>query len=106
MQSIAFQLERLCAGQTFSPCVLQLWKLSDCRTVSKAFEGFPKILAVPSDLRRWHGSQKEARANSMAFARFKVDLAAELRNHMAALGSTMAAVVGASTAATMQLVKQ
>ena len=52
------------------------------------------ISAVPSDLRRWHGSKREARA-SMAFSRFKYGLATEVRNRMAALGSTMAAVVGA-----------
>ena len=56
MQSIAFQLERLCTGQTLSHCELQVWKLSDFQTVPEAFEAFSKISAVPSDLRRWHGS--------------------------------------------------
>ena len=95
MQSIAFQLERLCTGQTLSPCELQVWKLSDFQTVPEAFEAFSKISAVPSDLRRWHGSKKEARASSMAFSRFKNGLAAEVRNRMDALGSTIAAVVRA-----------
>ena len=74
MHSIAFQLERLCTGQTLSPCELQVWKLSDFQTVPEAFEAFSKISAVPSDLRRWHGSKKEARASSMAFSRFKMAL--------------------------------
>ena len=65
------------------------------QTVPEAFEAFFKISAVPSDLRRWHGSKKDARASSTAFASFKTGLAAEVRNRMAALGSTMAAVVGA-----------
>ena len=84
MQSIAFELERLCTGQTFSPCELQVWKLSDFQTVPEAFETFSKISAVPSDFRRWHGSKKEARASSMAFSRFRNGLAAEVRNRMAA----------------------
>ena len=95
MQSIAFELERLCTGQTFSPCELQVWKLSDFQTVPEAFETFSKISAVPSDFRRWHGSKKEARASSMAFSKFRNGLAAEVRNRMAALRSTMAVVVGA-----------
>ncbi len=95
MQSTAFQLERLCVGQTFSPCELQVWKLSDFQTVPEAFVAFSKISAVPSEIRRWHGSKKEARASSMAFSRFKNGLAAEVKNRMDALGSTMAAVVGA-----------
>ena len=78
-----------------SPCELQVWRLSDFQTVPAAFEAFAKISAVPSDLRRWHGSKKEARASSKGFSRFKNGLAAEVRNRMAALGSTMAAVVGA-----------
>ena len=78
-----------------SPCELQVWKLSDFQTVPEAFGAFPKISAVPSDFRRWHGSKKEARASSTAFSRFKNGLVAEVRNRMAALGSTMAAVVGA-----------
>ena len=78
-----------------SPCELQVWRLSDFQTVPEAFEAFSKISAVPSDLRRWHGSKKEARASSKGFSRFKNGLAAELRTRMAALGSTMAAVVGA-----------
>ena len=78
-----------------SPCQLQVWKLSEFQTVPEAFEAFSKISAVPSDLRRWHGSKKDARACSTAFSRFKNGLAAEVRNRMAALGSTMAAVVGA-----------
>ena len=78
-----------------SPCELQVWRLSDFETVPEAFEAFSKISAVPSDLRRWHGSKKEARASSKAFSRFKNGLAAEVRNGMAALGSTMAAVVRA-----------
>ena len=94
MQSVAFQLERLCTGQTFLPCELQVWKLSDFQTVPEAFEAFSKISAVPSDLRRWHGSKKEARASSMAFSTFKNGLAAEVRNRIDALGSNMAAVVG------------
>ena len=61
----------------------------------EAFEAFSKISALPSDLRRWHSSKREARASSMAFSRFKYGLAAELRNRMDALGSTMAAVVEA-----------
>eukprot|EP00891_Asterochloris_glomerata_P005296 jgi/Astpho2/5296/Aster-05855 len=73
----------------------QVWKLSDFQTVPEAFEAFSKISAVPSDLRRWHGSKKEARASSMAFSRFKNGIAAEVRNRMVAMGSTMAAVVGA-----------
>ena len=95
MQSIAFQLERLCIGQTFSPWELQVWKLSDFQTVPEVFEAFSKVSAVPSEIRRWHGSKKEARASSMAFSRFKNGLAAEVRNRMDALGSTMAAVVRA-----------
>eukprot|EP00891_Asterochloris_glomerata_P009159 jgi/Astpho2/9159/Aster-07803 len=87
-QSIAFQLERLCTGQT-------LCGSSQISRQSEALEAFSKISAVPSDLRRWHGSKKEARASSMAFSRFKNGIAAEVRNRMAALGSTMAAVVGA-----------
>ena len=78
-----------------SPFQLQVWKLSEFQTVPEAFEAFSKISAVPSDLRRWHGSKKDARASSTAFSRFKNGLAAEVRNRMAALGSTMAAVVGA-----------
>ena len=74
---------------------MQVWRLSDFQTVPAAFEAFAKISAVPSDLRRWHGSKKEARASSKAFSRFKNGLAAEVRNRMAALGITMAAVVGA-----------
>ena len=95
MQSIAFQLERLCTGPTIPPCELQVWKLTEFQTVPEAFEAYSKISAVPSDLRRWHGSKKEARASSMAFSRFKNGLAAEVKNRMDALGSTMAAVVGA-----------
>ena len=72
-----------------------MWKLSDFQTVPEAFEAFSKISAVPSDLRRWHGSKKEARASSMAFSRFKNGLAAEVGNRMAVLGSTVAVVVGA-----------
>ena len=78
-----------------SPCELQVWKLSEFQTVPEAFGAFSKISAVPSDFRRWHGSKKEARASSTAFSRFKNGLVAEVRNRMAALGSTMAAVVGA-----------
>ena len=52
-------------------------KLSDLQTVPEAFEAFSKISAVTSDLRRWHGSKKEARASSMAFSRFKNGLAAD-----------------------------
>ena len=78
-----------------SPCELQVWKLSEFETVPEAFEAFSKISAVPSDFCRGHGSKKEARASSMAFSRFKNGLAAEVTNRMAALGSTMAAVVGA-----------
>ena len=78
-----------------SPYQLQVWKLSKFQTVPEAFEAFSKISAVPSDLRRWHGSKKDARANSTAFSRFKNGLNAEVRNRMAALGSAMAAVVGA-----------
>ena len=78
-----------------SPCQLQVWKLSKFQTVPEALEAFSKISAVPSDLCRWHGSKKDARASSTAFSRFKNSLAAEVRNRMAALGSTMAAVVGA-----------
>ena len=81
--------------ETFSPCELQDWKLSDFQTVPEAFGAFSKILVVPSDLRGWHGSKREARASSMAFSKFKNGLAAELWNRMDALGSTMAAVVGA-----------
>ena len=92
MQSTAFQLERLCTSQTFSPCELQVWKLSDVQTVPEAFEAFSKISAVLSDLRRWHGSKKEARASSMAFSRCENGLAAEVQNRMNALESTMAAV--------------
>ena len=79
-----------------SPCELQVWKLSEFQTVPEAFGAFSKISAVPSDFRRWHGSKKEARASSTAFSGFKNGLVAEVRNrmHMAALGSTMAAVVG------------
>eukprot|EP00891_Asterochloris_glomerata_P009612 jgi/Astpho2/9612/Aster-03884 len=73
----------------------QVWKLSDFHIVPEAFEAFSKISAVPSDFLRWHGSKKDARASSTAFSRFKNGLAAEVRNRMAALGSTMAAVVGA-----------
>eukprot|EP00891_Asterochloris_glomerata_P003258 jgi/Astpho2/3258/Aster-08025 len=73
----------------------QVWKLSEFQTVSEAFEAFSKISAVPSDFRRWHGSKKEARASSTAFSRFKNGLAAEVETRMAALGSTMAAIVGA-----------
>ena len=80
----------------FSPCKLQVWKLSDFKTVPEAFEAFSKISVVPSDHCRWHGSKKEARASSMVFSRFKNGLAAGGRNRMDALGSTMAAVVGAS----------
>ena len=40
-------------------------------------------------------AKKKARASSMAFSRFKTGIAAEVRNRMFALGSTMAAVVGA-----------
>eukprot|EP00891_Asterochloris_glomerata_P000057 jgi/Astpho2/57/Aster-04535 len=69
----------------------QAWKLSELQTVPEAL----KISAVPSDFRRWHGSKKEARASSTAFSRFKNGLAAEVRNCVAALGSTMAAVDGA-----------
>ena len=97
MQSSAFELERLCIGQTFP--------LVNCRSGgSQIFKQSQKHLtevsAVPSDLRRWHGSKKEAsllalRASSKAFSRFKNGLAAEDNNRMAALGSTMAAVVGA-----------
>ena len=79
-----------------SPCCeLQAWKLSELQTVPEAFEAFSKISAVPSDFRRWHGSKKEARASSTAFSRFKNGLAADVRNCVAALGSTMAAVDGA-----------
>ena len=77
------------------PCELQVWKLSEFQTVPGAFEAFSKVSAVPSDFRRWHGSKKEARASSMAFSRFKNGLAAEVETRMGALGSTMAAVVGA-----------
>eukprot|EP00891_Asterochloris_glomerata_P001047 jgi/Astpho2/1047/Aster-07435 len=75
----------------------QVWKLSDFQTVPEAFVAFSKISAVPSEIRRWHGSKKEARASSMAFSKFKNGLAAEVKNRMDpdALGSTMAAVVGA-----------
>ena len=101
-----------------SPCELQVWRLSVFQTVPEAFEAFSKISAVPSDLRRWHGSKKEARASSKGFSRFKNGLATEARTRMAALGSTMAAVVGAFemererhqdsqlTAAAMQQVQQ
>ena len=82
MHSIAFQLERLCIGQTFSPCDMQVWKLSEFQTVPEAIEAFSKISAVPSEIRRWHGSKKEARASSMAFSRFKNGLAAEVWNRM------------------------
>ena len=78
-----------------SPCELQVWKLSEFQTVPEAFEAFSKISAVPSDFRRWHGSRKEARASSTAFSRCKNGLAAEVETRMAALGSTMAAVIGA-----------
>ena len=78
-----------------SPCELQVWKLSEFQTVPEAFEAFSKMSAVPSDFCRWHGSKKEARASSSAFSRFKNDLVAEVRNRMAAFGSTMAAVVRA-----------
>ena len=78
-----------------SPCQLQVWKLSEIQTVPEAFEAFSQISAVPSDLRRWHGSRQDARPSSTAFSRFKNGLAAEVRTRMAALGSTMAAVVGA-----------
>ena len=91
---MAFQLERQCVGQNLFPCELQVW-LSDLQTVPEAFVAFCKISAVPSEIRRWHGSKKEARASSMAFSRFKNGLAAEVWNRMDALGSTMAAVVGA-----------
>ena len=75
---------------------LQVWKLSNFQTVPKAFEAFSKISGtMPSNFRRWHGSKKEARASSMAFSRFRNGLVAEVRNRMAALGSTMAAFVGA-----------
>ena len=74
---------------------LQVWKLSDFLTVPEAFEAFVKISAIPSENRRWHGSQKEARASSTAFSRFKNGLAAEISGRMSSLGSTMAAVVGA-----------
>ena len=97
VQSIACQLEHLCTGHpwTVSPCELQARKLSDFQTVPEAFEAFSKISAVPLELRRWHGSKKEARASSMAFSGFQKALAAEVRNRMIALGSIMAAVVGA-----------
>ena len=103
MQSTAFQVERLCTGHpwTFSPSELQVWKLSDSRQSQKhlffkisAVHLFSKISAVPLDLRRCHGGKKEAGA-SMAFSGFKHGLAAEVSNRMAALCSTMAAVVGA-----------
>ena len=86
MQSTAFPLS--VAGQTFSPCELRVWKLSDFQTVPEAFVAFSKISAVPSDLRRWHGSKKEARASSKAFSRIKNGLAAEVRNRMAGLTNT------------------
>ena len=73
----------------------QVWKLSDYLTVPEAFGEFVKISAIPSENRRWHGTQKEARASSTAFSRFKNGLAAEVSNRMASLGSTMAAVLGA-----------
>eukprot|EP00891_Asterochloris_glomerata_P006974 jgi/Astpho2/6974/Aster-01831 len=56
----------------------QVW-LSDLQTVPEAFVAFCKISAVPSEIRRWHGSKKEARASSMAFSRFKNGLAAEVK---------------------------
>ena len=77
------------------PCELQVWKLSEFQPVPEALEAFFEVSAVPSDFRRCHGSKKEARASSTAFSRFKNGLAAEVENSMAALGSTMAAVVGA-----------
>ena len=97
MQSVAFQLELLFTGHLWTgfSCELQVWKLSEFQTVPEAFEAFSNISVVPLDLRRWHGSKKEARASSMAFSRFKNGLAAEVRNRMAALGSIMAAVVKA-----------
>ena len=73
MQSIPFQLERLCTGHLWTTplCALQVWKLSDLQTIPEAVEAFSNISAVPLDLCRWHGSKKEARASSMAFSRFK-----------------------------------
>ena len=91
---LPFSLSACVLVRLSSPCELQIWKLSEFKTVP-AFEAFSKISAVPSDLRRWHGSKKEARASSMAFSRFKNGLAAEVRNRMAVLGSTMAVVVRA-----------
>eukprot|EP00891_Asterochloris_glomerata_P007249 jgi/Astpho2/7249/Aster-01557 len=66
----------------------QVWKLSELQTVPEALRHFPRS-------QRWHGSKKEAGASSTAFSRFKNGLAAEVKTRMAALGSTMAAVVGA-----------
>eukprot|EP00891_Asterochloris_glomerata_P005977 jgi/Astpho2/5977/Aster-03938 len=37
--------------------IVWVWKISDFQTVPEAFEAFSKISAVPSDLRRWHGSK-------------------------------------------------
>eukprot|EP00891_Asterochloris_glomerata_P004264 jgi/Astpho2/4264/Aster-05214 len=73
----------------------QVWKLSGFQTVPEALEAFSKISAVPSEFCRWHGSKKEARASSTAFSRYRNGLAAEAETRMAALGSTMAAVIGA-----------
>eukprot|EP00891_Asterochloris_glomerata_P009219 jgi/Astpho2/9219/Aster-07176 len=56
---------------------------------------FQKHLRRSPRYQRWHGNKKEARASSTAFSRFQNGLAAEVRNRMATLGSTMAAVVGA-----------
>ena len=49
-----------CVSVRPSPCEMQVWRLSDFQTVPAAFEAFAKISAVPSDLRRWHGSKREA----------------------------------------------
>ena len=92
---LSFSLNACVLIRLYSPCELQVWKLSEFQTVPEAFEAFSKISAVPSELRRWHGSKREARASSTAFSRFKNGLAAEVNTRMAALGSTMADVVGA-----------
>ena len=102
----SFLVEKQVCSQlpfSLSACALvRPFRLVNCRCgsslisrQSQKHEAFSKISAVPSDLRRWHGSKKEAKASSMAFSRFKNGIAAEVRNRMHAFGSTMAAVVGA-----------
>ena len=98
MWSTDSQLQSWCflvACDTVPSRGLQVWKLSDYVTVPETLGEFVKISAIPSENRRWHGTQKEARASSTAFSRFKNGLAAEVSNRMDSLGSTMAADLGA-----------